>query len=146
MRLGEDERSCESEHTHRKTLKSFTPTALSSLTLSLSLLSPSLPFPSSFTPSSSPSSLLIPPQPRASSVSTGLAMEQDVMASSEWITVTRRKTLPHPTARSARWFSVSLHMYIVHALLCLALPCLCYRKFEPGRLGCLGSSVGRALD
>ena len=27
-----------------------------------------------------------------------------------------------------------------------ALPCLHYLRFEPSQLGCLGSSVGRALD
>ena len=37
-------------------------------------------------------------------------------------------------------------MYIVYACLALHVPCLYYRRFEPGRLGCLGSSVGRALD
>ena len=51
-----------------------------------------------------------------------------------------------PTYMYITKLQVSLFIRLDVHCICLALPCLYYRRFEPGQLGCLGSSVGRALD
>ena len=42
-------------------------------------------------------------------------------------------------------YCICVSLFALHVSL-FALPCLHYLKFEPSQLGCLGSSVGRALD